>query len=68
MDTKLRSLVKSITWRIAGIFVLGTITWIITGDSVQTTYITATFNIIQVLLYYSHERLWEKTNWGKSVN
>jgi len=65
LDTRLRSLVKSITWRIMGILVLGTITWIITGDWIETTYITVTFNVIQVILYFFHERLWERTNWGK---
>jgi len=67
MDTRLRSLVKSATWRTTGILVLGTITWVITGNWIQTTYITAAFNIVQVVLYYFHERLWERTNWGKGV-
>jgi uncharacterized membrane protein len=67
MDTRLRSLVKSSTWRITGISVLGTITWVITGNWIQTTYITVAFNMIQVILYYLHERLWERTDWGKSV-
>jgi len=65
LDTKLRSLVKSITWRIMGISVLATITWVITSSWIHTTSITAAFNMIQVILYYFHERLWEKTNWGK---
>jgi len=67
LDTRLRSLIKSTTWRITGISVLGTVTWIVTGNWVETTYITATFNIIQVILYYFHERFWERTNWGKRV-
>ncbi|TET20113.1 DUF2061 domain-containing protein [Candidatus Bathyarchaeota archaeon] len=65
MDTKLRSLLKSATWRVTGILVLGATTWIITGNWIQTTYITAIFNVIQVVFYYFHERLWERTNWGK---
>jgi len=65
LDKKLRSLVKSITWRIMGISVLATITWVITSNWIHTTSITAAFNMIQVILYYFHERLWEKTNWGK---
>ncbi|MFQ6063950.1 MAG: DUF2061 domain-containing protein [Candidatus Bathyarchaeia archaeon] len=66
MDTRLRSLVKSATWRIVGILVLGAITWIVTDSWIQTTYITVAFNAVQILLYYFHERLWERTNWGKT--
>jgi len=43
LDTRLRSLVKTATWRITGILALGTVTWIITGDWIQTTYITVAF-------------------------
>ncbi|MGD8505753.1 MAG: DUF2061 domain-containing protein [Candidatus Bathyarchaeota archaeon] len=64
MDTRLRSLIKSATWRITGILVLGTVTWVVTGNWAQTTYITVAFNAIQIILYYFHERLWGRTKWG----
>jgi len=66
LDTRLRSLVKSATWRIMGIFVLGAISWVITGNWIETTYITVAFNAIQIVLYYFHERLWERAKWGKA--
>ena len=65
MDNKTRSLVKSVTYRIIAFFVLGTIIWITTRNGIQTTGITIAFSIIQVSVYYLHERLWERTDWGK---
>ena len=34
-------------------------------NQVDTTWITAAYTAIQVVLYYIHERAWNKTNWGK---
>lgn len=65
MDRKLRSLVKSISWRLLGIVVLGSIAWIYTGNIQQTSFITITFNGIQVVFYYFHEHLWENVEWGR---
>jgi uncharacterized membrane protein len=65
LDKKLRSLIKSATYRIIAFIVLLTITWYATGDLVQTTFISVTFQTIQIFLYYIHERLWERINWGK---
>lgn len=69
MESKKRSFVKSITWRILGIAVLGAITWLITEDWQITTAVTVLFHAIQVFLYYFHERLWDRFDWGfKSEN
>ena len=65
MDKRLRSLIKSATYRIIAFIVLMVITWYATGDLVQTTFISVTFHTIQLFLYYIHERLWERINWGK---
>lgn len=65
MSNKTRSLVKSLTYRIIAFTVLILITWYVTGDFFQTTFISVTFQTIQLVLYYIHERLWEKIAWGK---
>ena len=65
MDKRLRSIIKSATYRIIAFIVLLAITWYATGDLVQTTFISVTFQTIQLFLYYIHERLWERVNWGK---
>ncbi|MBI2850222.1 MAG: DUF2061 domain-containing protein [Chloroflexi bacterium] len=65
VDTPRRSWVKSITWRIMGIFILGGITWLFTHSWEKTTWITVTFHSIRLVLYYYHERVWERISWGR---
>ena len=65
MSNKTRSLVKSLTYRIIAFTVLILITWYATGDFFKTTFISVTFQTIQLVLYYIHERLWEKIALGK---
>jgi len=65
MDTKRRSWVKSLTWRLLGIALLGLISFLITRDLKQMTVITALFHGIRLVLYYYHERLWERISWGR---
>jgi len=65
VDTNLRSWCKSITWRIIGIVILGGLTWLFTHSWAETTLITITFHGIRLVLYYFHERVWEKVGWGR---
>ena len=65
MDTKIRSWVKSVVWRVIGIILLGAISYLITGNWKEMTIITVLFHSIRVILYYFHERLWERISWGK---
>ena len=65
MDTKARSWVKSLVWRLIGIVVLGAISYGITGDWKQMTLITVLFHSIRVVMYYFHERVWERIDWGR---
>jgi len=65
MDTKKRSWVKSIAWRVIGIVLLGLISYLITGNWKEMTIITILFHSIRVIMYYYHERLWERVSWGK---
>ena len=66
MDTKVRSLAKSIVWRVIAILVLGIVSYFVTGDWKQVTVITVFFNCIQASLYYFHERIWWRISWGRS--
>jgi len=64
MERKRRSLLKAVTWRIIAIIVLLYLSYSFTGDWETTGLITISFNAIQILLYYVHERLWAKIKWG----
>lgn len=65
IDTHARAWVKSVIWRLLGIAILGTISWVITKSWKEMTIITLLFHSIRVVLYYLHERLWERISWGR---
>ncbi len=65
VDTPGRSWVKSITWRIIGIVLLGVISYLITRDWREMAIITVVFHGIRLVLYYFHERAWERVSWGR---
>ena len=60
-----RSLVKTITYRVVIIISTAIIVYILTGEVKQTIDITLIANLINTLLYYIHERVWNKIHWGK---
>lgn len=64
-ETKKRSWIKSIVWRLIGILILGGITWLITRSWEQTSAITIFFHAIRLILYYYHERAWDDVEWGR---
>jgi len=65
VDTKKRSWTKSIVWRLIGILLLGLIAYLITSDLTEMTLITILFHTIRLVLYYYHERAWERIPWGR---
>jgi len=65
MDSKKRSLVKSVVWRIIGVVLLAVIAFLITGNLKEMTIITVVFHAIRMVMYYFHERVWERITWGR---
>jgi uncharacterized membrane protein len=58
-------MVKSIVWRVIGIFLLGGIAYLVTRDWKEMTILTISFHGLRVIMYYFHERVWEHISWGK---
>ena len=58
METRLRSGVKSIIWRITGIIILAIITYAFTKSWIQTGLITVLHHSIFLIVFYLHERIW----------
>ena len=59
MATHKESMLKSIIWRIMGVFVLGAVTYFFTRHWVITTQITFVHHAVFLIVFYLHERLWE---------
>ena len=63
METKKRSLVKVFTWRLLGLIFWPTISYAITGDWIETSWLTGAF-VFMTVMYYIHERVWYKSKFG----
>lgn len=66
-ESRLRSLVKSVIYRVISIIGTGLLTWFITKDFKETVSITVAIQIFLLFLYYFHERIWNKIHRGKIV-
>lgn len=60
-----RSLAKTISWRIIGTIDTVIISWIITGTLTLAFSIGLIELVSKMVLYYFHERTWNKIKWGK---
>lgn len=57
-------LVKTITWRFVGTMDTMMLAWIITGDPLTGMQIGVVEVITKMALYYLHERLWHRVDYG----
>lgn len=65
MDSRRRSIIKAITWRILALLITIIISFAILGSWSLSIAIGIVTSLLKTLFYYIHERLWERTNWGK---
>ena len=63
--TKTRSFVKAITWRTTGTADTFLIALIITKKPFVAASIASVEVITKIILYYFHERIWNKISWGR---
>ena len=61
----LRSILKSISWRIVGTFDTIVLSYIITGQLKMAITIGGVELITKILFYYLHERIWDRIKFGK---
>jgi uncharacterized membrane protein len=66
-DTTVRSLAKTITWRITGTGATFAISYAIVGDISISSSIAAIQLTFNTVLYFIHERVWGKIKWGRQT-
>ncbi len=66
-ESRLRSLTKSLAYRIVSIVGTSTLTWVVTRDVAQTISITILIQVFLAVLYYASERIWNRINWGRTA-
>ncbi|MBE7652449.1 DUF2061 domain-containing protein [Tenacibaculum finnmarkense genomovar finnmarkense] len=64
-ENTLRSLAKSVSWRIIGTIDTVLISWLITGELALAFSIGSIELVTKMILYFFHERIWNKIKWGK---
>lgn len=66
IDGKKRAISKALTWRLVASTVLATVTWLLVGDIKTVGLVTVLYNLIQIVVYFLHERLWNYIHWGRT--
>ena len=61
-----RSVVKTISWRVLGTIDTMVISYLITGSLAMAASIGSIEVVTKMILYYFHERAWNKIKFGKS--
>ncbi|MEH6682384.1 MAG: DUF2061 domain-containing protein [Sediminicola sp.] len=64
-ERPIRSIVKSISWRIVGTLDTILISWVVTGALTVAFSIGAVELFTKMILYFFHERIWDRISWGK---
>lgn len=65
MDHPKRSIAKTISWRLFSYFLTIIIIYVYTKNIGQAIAVGAGIDIFKSLLYYVHERLWNKVAYGR---
>jgi adenylylsulfate kinase len=68
-ESRLKSLIKGISWRIIGTIDTLFVAFIITGDTIKSLSIGGIEVFTKIFLYYLHERLWSRISerlWKKT--
>lgn len=60
-----RSIAKTVSWRIIGTLDTIGISWLLTGEAHTALAIGSVELVTKMILYFGHERVWNKINFGK---
>ena len=64
-EKPLRSIMKTVSWRIVGTVDTIAISWVLTGEIETALAIGSVELVTKMILYFGHERLWNMISFGK---
>ena len=64
-ERPIRSVVKTLSWRTVGTLDTILISWLVIGDITLAFSIGSLELFTKMILYFLHERTWNKIKWGK---
>ena len=66
METKKRSIAKTISWRIVATIITGVVTYLLTGRLDFAVTVGLADTGVKFFTYYTHERMWTRISYGKA--
>ncbi len=67
-ETSSRSVLKTISWRVVATLTTATIVWLVTGRLTLALAIGGIEAASKMVLYYGHERLWDRIRLGRRAH
>jgi uncharacterized membrane protein len=64
LESRKRHIAKTFTWRLVGTMDTMVLAWLISGDAIIGLKIGFAEVVTKMLLYYLHERMWYKIDFG----
>jgi len=65
VESHFRSIIKTFSWRFFATLITFSIAWILTGRITLAAEIGVADTLLKLGAYYSHERLWNRLDFGK---
>jgi adenylylsulfate kinase len=60
-----RSIAKAVTYRLISIVLDSSIAYLVTQSAEKTLIFVIISNLISIMMYFIHERAWNRVHWGK---
>lgn len=64
-ETHIRSVAKTISWRIIATLTTTILVYVFTGNFLLTISVGSAEAVAKLIFYYFHERTWNHIAWGK---
>jgi uncharacterized membrane protein len=68
MEKHVRSLAKTVSWRIVATSTTILLVFLFTGNFVISASVGSLELLSKIIIYYVHERIWNMSNFGREVN
>jgi len=64
-ERQLRSIVKTISWRVTATLTTAGLVYVFTGELALAAKVGLLEVLLKMLFYYLHERVWARVSWGR---
>ncbi|MDD7914990.1 DUF2061 domain-containing protein [Polaribacter ponticola] len=64
-EKPVRSVAKALSWRVVGTIDTLVVSYVLSGEIALAASIASVDFLTKLVLYFFHERVWNKVKWGK---